>query len=307
MNNLIRILAPTLTALIILSCEGLGDMQDPSKAQNDNGYYGDVESVTTLYYHFVSSNESKDSIKTYSGRIVQNYDINGKTVSQISFDEHDKIISQQFFDYEYDKHGKIVTKTINYRNDKEVTKTHKSFLKYDKKERLTRVISHHSYNNSSEVQIARIDTTDHRYDSKGRVIASITYDSGFIMAKTIRTWTSFDAIATNKHESHSDGHSHYYLNQTYTYNKDKVITESTNHTIRINNDRRVETTYHVKHNYDSKGNLISTNTYQDDKLVQTYECEYDSRGNHTRETIYNYVEGVKTPLEMTEYQITYRD
>ena len=188
-----------------------------------------------------------------------------------------------------------------------MTQTHKSFLKYDKKERLTRVISHHSYNNSSKVQIARIDTTDHRYDSKGRVIASITYDSGFIKAKTIRTWTSFDAIATNKHESHSDGYSHYYLNQTYTYNKDKVFTEITHHTIHINNDRRVETTSHVKHNYDSKGNLISTNTYQDDKLVQTYECEYDPRGNHTRETIYNYVEGVKTPLEVIEYQITYRD
>ena len=84
-KNINRILLAIFTILIILSCEGLENIRNLDTQKNDSGYYGDVESVTTLYYSFESSDESKDSIKTHCCRSVENYDINGKPVSSISF------------------------------------------------------------------------------------------------------------------------------------------------------------------------------------------------------------------------------
>ena len=307
MKKIHRILLPIYTAMALISCERLGDIHKSDSSTNAGGYHGDVESVTSFSYAYKSSKESQDSIKVYSGKTKTQYNVRGKITSSIVYDEHDIITSQTFYKYEYDTNGRIATITMECHHKSGTINIQKSTHQYDLKGKVTRVISHYSDNKSEEV---RIDTTDNRYDFKGRAIESITYNGPHIKAKTVITYTSFDEILTNKHESHSvssTGYISFYHNSTYTYNQANVMIEGTHETTHVNGGECRSWTSKCIYEHDINGNLIYQDTYQDSRLVETYECEYDSRNNHTKEIFYNYVEGIKTPFIEYEHQITYRD
>ena len=94
---------------------------------------------------------------------------------------------------------------------------------------------------------------------------------------------------------------------TYNYNQANVMIEGTHETTHVNGGGCISWTFKCIYEHDINGNLIYQDRYQDSRLVDTYECEYDSRNNHTKEIFYNYVEGITTPFTEYEHQITYRD